>query len=139
MAKKADLMGLGLPVFLANKLANDSVVATAVGATIGAAYVIGGEQYLTYVITTSDANAGVAIPAVGGSGALAGACLGDEYKVVNMGAAVANVYVKTCTSFLVGGVSVSGSVGVSVSVGGAIVCYPISASTWVGLRFGSGA
>lgn len=139
MAKKADLMGLGLPVFLAGKLANDIVVATAIGATIGVAASIGGEQYLTYVITASDANAGVAVPAVGGSGSLAGACIGDEFKVINMSASVINVYVKTCTSFLVGGASVSGSVGVSVSVGGALVCYPISATTWAGLRYGSGA
>jgi hypothetical protein len=132
-------MGLGVPVFQAQRLANDGVVATAVGATIGAGYVIGGDQYLTLVITASDANAGVTIPAVGGDGIRAGALIGDEFKVINQSAGVVNVYVKTCTSFFVGGVSVSGSVGVSVSVGGALVCYPITASTWAGLRFGSGA
>jgi len=139
MAKKSDLMGLGLPVFLAQRLSNEPAVATAVGATINAAYVIGGDQYLTFVITASAANAGVVVPAVGGEGAMNGALIGDEFKIVNMSAAAVNVWVNDCTSFLVGGVSVSGSVGVSVSVGGGIVCYPITSSTWVGLRFGSGA
>jgi hypothetical protein len=139
MAKKSDLMGLGMSVFLAGRLANSAVIATAVGATINASYVVGGDQYLTFVITASAANAGVVLPAVGGSGSMAGALVGDEFKVINDSAAAINLYINDVTSFIIDGVSVSGSFGVSVSVGGAVVAYPITASTWVGLRFGSGA
>jgi hypothetical protein len=128
MAKKSDLMGLGLPVFLAQRMATEPSQVTAVGASRASATTLGGDQFLTVVVGT---NSGVALqlPQIGGNGCL----LGDDF-IVNALAATASVYPGSGCTISVGAASYSTGTGVTVELHTATSFYPITATQWIGIK-----
>jgi hypothetical protein len=131
MAKKSDLMGLGLPVFLARRMADEPSTAYASGATLASATQLGGDQYLVVVTSASGTNASVALPAVGGD---TGCLLGDSFTINNQYTAGILIFAQTGTSLSIAGAITSGSTGISVTAHTAVTFYPITATSWIGVK-----
>lgn len=125
MATKENLMGLGVPHFVAGKLGHTPVLVTAASSSIGAARVVGQEEYDLYINATNGGN-GLVLKS---PASVDGPLLGDEFWVTNiLGASVA-LYIRNALIY-VNGVSVSGSLGLSVGAGQTCIAKPLSASTW---------
>jgi len=129
MAKKADLMGLGMPIFLAQRMATEPSVVTAAGATRASATVLGGDQYLVCV-TGTNGGVGVQLPQVGGSN---GCLLGDGFTINGL-YATASVYPGSGVTISIGAASYSTGTGVPVEINTATTFYPITATQWIGVR-----
>jgi hypothetical protein len=132
MATKENLMGLGLPMHLANRLGRTPILVTVAGATIGDARVVGSEEYDLFVFA-SNGGTGLVLKSPASAGTATqpfpGPLLGDQFMVANLlGAAVA-LYIRNAL-VLYSAVSVSGSGGVSMQPGQCFIFRPISASTW---------
>ena len=131
MATKMNLMGLGLPAPLANRMADASdgaILVTAIGASQASAYQIGGAQALV-IVQGSSTGLGVSLPAVGGDN---GALLGDDFTISNIYGGSVIVYAPGSAVIYQGGVSTSGATGVSVSLAKLGTFYPVTPSVWIG-------
>jgi hypothetical protein len=129
MAKKTDLMGLGMPVFLARRLGMEPLQVTAAGATRASATNLPGDPYLACVIGTNG-GVGLELPAVGGD---TGALLGDPY-IVQALYATASVYPGSGATISVLGASYGTATGVTVEMNTATVFYPVTATQWIGVK-----
>jgi hypothetical protein len=135
MAKKADLMGLGLPMTLARRMANEPALITSGGGSIGSAVQIAGDQFFTIVTASAASGNSVLLPQVGGDAPGAGALLGDDFIVNNQGSASTIVYIAnnangSAVSISQGGVFTAGTTGISVGTHKSGTFYAITASTW---------
>ncbi len=131
MAKKTDLMGLGMPFALADRLATDPSTITGGGGSIGSATAIGGDQYLVSVTASTGSTNGVVLPSIGGAN---GCLLGDDFIINNQTASSVIVYAAGATTTISqGGSNTSGTTGISVSVHKSMTLYPITASSWLGI------
>ncbi len=140
MATKSNLMGLGLPAPLANRMADapdgTAIYATATGSSQGSAYQIPGAQAFT-VVTATGTGQYLSLPSFGGDN---GALVGDNYIILNMmttASVVVCAPLSTAGSasaiIITGSSSTAGSTGTSVSVNRAAVFYAITSSTWFGM------
>lgn len=138
MAKKSDLMGLGMPPGLANRIAQEPAVINSQGASLASATQLGGTQFLVSV-TGSNSGSGVALPAIGGEGIGQGALLGDDFIINNQLGATICVYANTATgastsaTISISGTNITGSTGVSIASQKTATFYPITATSWLGL------
>lgn len=124
MATKENLMGLGMNHILANRMGRTPALVTAQGTTMGDARVIVGTDY-DAVIALGTGGVVLRSPGSAGSGVL----LGDLFYFTNITAASIALYIRGAVAY-VNGVSVSGSLGLSVGVGQSLIARPITASTW---------
>jgi hypothetical protein len=135
MAKKADLMGLGLPMNLARRMSTEPLVITSGGTSVGSAVQIAQDQYFTVITASTASNNSVVLPQVGGDGPASGALLGDDFIINNQAGTscivfVANNAAGSAVSISQGGAITAGTTGISVSVHKSGTFYPITASTW---------
>ena len=128
MARNIDLMGLGMPPFLANSMGVTPFVTTVTGNAAGSAQTVGNGQELVVVTATATGNY-LALLA-GATGAL----LGDAITVCNLSSSAVVVTTPTNTVLYGGGVSATGVTGISVSSGAFMTFWPATASVWVGLK-----
>lgn len=131
MATKQNLMGLGLPAPLANRIgdvADGAVLVTAAGASQASAYQIGGSQFVV-VANASSGGMGVSLPSVGGDN---GALIGDDFVISNVYGGSVIVYAPGSAVIYQNGVSTSGATGVSVSLAKIGTFYPVTPSVWIG-------
>lgn len=133
MAKKADLMGMGMPPFVARRLAKEPNILSATGATLGDSLVIGGDQYLISLTGSVAGQPGIKIPAPGGDSAGQGALLGDEFVVNNQNTVNITVYVSNGATISQNGVNTAGATGVSVSVHKSTLFYWLTATSVLGI------
>ena len=129
MARKIDLMGMGINPLQARRMATDPQPFTSSGATKASAPVLGGDQYFVFV-NASNSGSGLALPPVGGDN---GALLGDDYIIHNFLSATIQVYGPTGSTIFVSGVSASASAGVSIQPAFTATFWPATASTFLGL------
>lgn len=123
MATKENLMGLGMPHFLAGKVGRTPVLATAQGTTMADARLVGAEEY-DAVAASGTGGLVIRSPA-----SADGPCLGDQFWISNITGASVALYIRNALIY-VNGVSVSGSLGLSVGIGQSCIARPITASTW---------
>ena len=123
MATKENLMGMGMPHFLAGLLGRTPVLATAQGTTMADARVAANNEY-DIIAATGTGGIVLRSPA-----SVDGYLLGDEIWFSNITGASVALYIRNAAIY-VNGVSVSGSLGLSVGVGQTCIAKPISASTW---------
>ena len=125
-------MGLGMPPFLAQRMATEPVIASAAGGTRASATAIGGSQYLTsFVLGTG--SGGCVLPSVGGDN---GALLGDDFVINNIIAGGLYVYAPTGCSISINGSYSSGSGGFNLSSHTTATFFPVTSTTWVGVMGG---
>lgn len=129
MAKKSDLMGLGMSPFLARRSATDPQTVNSQGASRASATQIGGDQYFVSVIG-SNSGSGIALPSIGGDN---GALLGDDFIINNQLTATIQVYGPVGSTISVSGNNVSGSAGFSLASHFTATIYPITSSSWLGI------
>jgi len=132
MATKENLIGLGVPAILADRIGTNPSFVTAYGASPASANPIGGSQFITVVMTGTSS---LRVPQIGGND---GALVGDEFWVVNLTAASIKVYalstyLGSAVTFYQKGTSVVGATGMSVEAGGSVILKPVTMSTWVGV------
>jgi hypothetical protein len=130
MPKKVDLMGLGLPPLLAERMATEPTIAVAQGGTRASASIIGRSQYLT-CFNASNSGAGAVLPVLGGD---QGALLGDDFIINNQITGGMTLYAPTGFAISMAGALASGSGGVALSSHTTTTLYPVSASTWIGVQ-----
>lgn len=130
MARKTDLMGMGMGPILARRMATDPQTVNSQGASRASATQIGGDQYFVSV-TGSNSGSGLALPPVGGDN---GALLGDDYIINNQLTATIQVYGPAGSTISVSGANVSGSAGIDVQTHTTMTLYPITSSSWLGIR-----
>ena len=130
MAKRSDLIGLGVPYAVANIQANEPALVTVQGTSIGSAFVIGGQQYLN-VVNATNAGQFVQLPTVGG---FTGCLLGDDFLINNQLAATIVVCAPSAATISVSGNNVSGGAGFSMSAHTTTAFYAITATSWLGLK-----
>lgn len=123
MATKDNLMGMGVPHFQAALLGRTPVLATAQGTTIADARVAANNEY-DIIAATGTGGVVLRSPA-----SVDGYLLGDQVFFTNITGASVSLYIRNAVAY-VNGVSVSGSLGLSVGVGQSCIARPISASTW---------
>jgi hypothetical protein len=131
MATKQDLMGLGVPYPIANLQGVGPDTLVAVGTAVGSAAQIGGQAFVTKVLTGTSA---VKVPLIGGD---TGCLIGDIFALVNLSAAslslfAANNALGSVVTFLPAatGTSAAGSTGLSVGTGRTAVMQAITVSCW---------
>jgi hypothetical protein len=132
MPKKSDLMGLGMPVFLAQRMATEPSQVTAQGATFASAKQVAGDQYL---ISVTGSNTGMALklPYVGGDGIGYGALLGDDF-IINALYGTCSVYAGSGVTISIAGANYASATGVTVEAHTATTFYPITATQWLGVK-----
>ena len=131
MAKTSDLMGLGMPVFLAERLAEEPVAVTAYGTTMGSYYSLGKRRVVAVVEATTSDTAGVKLPRIGAD---TGCLIGDSYTVFNLSTVGITVFASGSATFIASGVSSSGNTGITVSVYTGSTFYPLSATQWAAVK-----
>ena len=138
MARKADLMGLGLPPLLARRMATEPTLVIGGGTSVGSAVQIGQDQYLVCVTASTGSNSAVVMPQIGGDGPNAGALLGDDFIINNQCSGSTIVYIANNASGSVVSISsasalTAGTTGVSVGTHRTMTMYSITSSTWLAL------
>jgi hypothetical protein len=134
MATKSNLMGLGLPAPLANRMGDCLEAGTSItaqGATQASAYQIGGSQYVVNV-TASSSGCCVSLPAIGGDN---GALIGDDFVItLNMSGGSCTVFAPGASTVInQGGAQISASTGVSVSAYKVGTYVAVTPSVWAGM------
>ena len=127
MASAQDLMGLGMPPFLARQLTSGPHTVTAVGATVGSATQIPAAQFLTIVNTGTSS---VKVPQIGGDN---NALLGlPAYHIVNLTAATIAIYAASnaAGSAVTFYTSAASGILLSCAIGKVAQLVPISVSSW---------
>ena len=132
MATINDLIGLGMPMFLARKTGVDSVNATAAGSSLASATALPPTSQIAYVIS-SNSGSGLKLPAIGGDGV----SLTDMVLVFNFLGAGIQVYASNSCTITGNGASASGNTGVTVTTCNAAIFYPVTASSWIYVKGGS--
>lgn len=130
MAKKSDLMGLGESFAIARRMATEPSQANSQGASRASATVIGGDQFFISV-TGSNSGSSMVLPGIGGD---TGALLGDDFIINNQITATIQVFGPTGTTISVSGNNVSGSAGIDIQTHTTMTFYPITATSWLGIR-----
>ena len=132
MATPENLMGLGMPPFLAERVGGGVTFISAEGATAGAAKQIPGKPGV-YVVNAG--TSGVALPLVGGDSINSGALLSDSFVIANIAASLVVFAVNNAkgsvVTFYGNGISTAGTTGVSLVSGWQATFRPISVSTWI--------
>lgn len=133
MPTKQDLMGLSLPYSLAAILGVTPTAPTVAGSTVGSATQIGGRDYLVAPITGTS---GLALPQVGGD---TGILLGSPMAIANLTAAAivifaANNALGSAVTLLMNGTSAAGTTGMSLLSGHVALLWPVTVSTWAGIK-----
>jgi len=131
MPKKSDLMGLGMPVFLAQRMATEPSLVTAAGVTRASATPINGDQYLVVMIG-SNAGGGFQLPSIGGQN---GCLLGDDFTI-NALYATASLYPGPGCTISIGAGSYSTGTAVPIELHTASSFYPVTATQWIGVKGG---
>lgn len=140
MATKENLMGLGVPNFVADQIGMTPVLTSVFGNAVGSAAPMKGTQYLT-VISASNSGSGLKLPAVGasaGSNEFKALLGGPGYMITNLlGAAIqiyaANNDLGSAVTIVARGSAIAGTTGVSLGVNQSGIFYPVTVSTWVGV------
>lgn len=132
MVTKVELMGLGMPYPLANRLGVTPTITSAFGATAASAAQIGGVQYLT-LVTATNTGSGLKMPQVTGD---SGCLPGDTFIVQNNLTASVIIYAVnnaagSAVTFYGNGVSAAGTTGFSIPSGMMAMMWPVNTSTWV--------
>ena len=131
MTQPADLMGLGLPPLLAEKIADAgaTLTVTAAGSAFASATRL---QVAQNMVTCSNANGTLALglPVVGGD---TGASFGDQYVISNTGTTSIQLF---------------GSTGVLINMNGSngsqqpilqsrtLIAWPVSSTQWIAINGG---
>ena len=125
--KKTDLMGLGMPPFLAERMADcdTNIIVAAAGTSVGTATALGRSQYL---VSVQSGTGGVKLPPVGGDN---GCLIGDDFYINNQSGATITVYASGA-NFSLGGASTAGATGVAVSNHQMLTVFVITATGWFG-------
>lgn len=123
MATKENLMGMGVPHFVAGLLGRTPVLATAQGTTMADARVAGKDEYDIVV------NSGTGGVVLRSPASVDGYLLGDIIAFTNYTSAAVALYTRNAT-VIFSAVSVSGSAGFSVQPGQTFMMQPITATTW---------
>jgi len=131
MARKIDLLGMGVGPILARRQATDPQTAIAVGSSSGSAFQLGGDQYFVTFTSTSAGQGSVTLPAIGGDN---GALLGDDFLINNQTGATMEVFGPTGTTISISGAVQSLSTGISLTNHVSLTLYPITSSSWMGIR-----
>ena len=136
MATQSDLMGLGVPVYHAERLGVTPRIATAFGTSAGSANPIGPTGYLTFCLTGTSS---FLLPPVGGAN---GCLLGDTFIIANMSGASVQIYAAntpqgSAVTIFFKAASLAGTTGASLQSGFPAIFKPITVSTWVALVGGS--
>lgn len=135
MARSTDLMGLGLPHLLAQRIGDDPIAVTAAGAAIGSATTLGGAQS-TIFVNASNSGSGIKLPQIGGDN---GCLLGDEFNITNLLSATIAIYASTnnagsAMQIFANSTSATGSTGMSLISGAVGIFRAITVSTWIGIK-----
>ena len=125
MAKKSDLMGLGLGPFLSNVLAKDSFNTVVTGTSNGTSTQIGGTQYLVAVTATNGGNY-LGLPTVN---SLNNCLVGDEFVITNLSTSSVIITQSGTGVIIASGASINATTGVSVASLATALVYVLSAST----------
>ena len=133
MATKANLMAAGMSPYLATMLGNTPVVTSVAGTSLGSAFAIAGDQFVT-VVTASNSGSGLKLPNVGGNN---GCRLGDLFWVINTLGAAIQVYASNSAVFYASGASASGNTGITVATVNGYLFVSLTATTWFGMKAGS--
>lgn len=133
MTQVSDFIGLGVPMFLANRQGVNSVSATAAGSSLGSATALPPNCQIAYVISTNSGS-GLKLPAIGGD---AGIALTDMVLVMNFLGAGIQVYASNSCTITGFGASASGNTGVTVATCNSAIFFPVTATSWMYLRAGS--
>lgn len=139
MATRNNLMAFGMNPLLAQRTGINPVNTSVSGATLASANRIGWDQYFT-LITASATGSGLCLPPVGGepsSGVMRGSLLGDQFRIANMLQAAIVVYASNSATFICAGTSASGDTGISIGTAQMAIFYPVTATTWIGIKSGS--
>jgi hypothetical protein len=128
MAKVTDLMGLGMPVFLAERLSLEPAQVTAVGATRASSTTLGGHPYMAVVVGTNS-GVGTQLPNVGGDQK---PLLGDGVMVHAL-YATASVYPGSGATISAGGALYTTATSVPVEMNTTAIFYPATTTQWIGL------
>lgn len=129
MARKTDLMGMGINPIQARRMATDPQFVTSQGGSRASATQLGGDQYFA-MVNASNAGGGLALPSVGGDN---GALLGDDYIIHNFLAGNITIFGPPGSSLIVSGNTLSGSGGYSLASLFTATFWPVTASTFIGL------
>lgn len=132
MARITDLIGLGLPPFLAARLGVSPIQATAAGSSLASATTVLPHGQIAYVITTNSGS-GLKLPTIGGDGCT----LTDMVIVMNFLGAGIQVYASNSCTITGSGASASGNTGVTVATCNCAVFYPVTATSWMYVKGGS--
>lgn len=139
MVTKANLAHMGVPVWVARVMGQNAVLTSVGGTSVASAIPVAGDQYLTY-IQSSNGGSGLRMPQLGGDwGPATGALEGDEFKVFNGFTSAILIYASnnalgSVVTFLMNGTSAAGTTGMSLLSGHLATMYPVSPSTWVGIK-----
>lgn len=131
MARKLDLMGIGIPAQQALYQATEPSTLAASGSSLAscvAAAPIGGQQYL---VAVTSGTSGVALPSIGGFN---GALLGDDFIVNNQTSATIVVFAPGGVTISSGTSNQTGTTGTSVAAHTATTFYPITTTSWLGVK-----
>jgi len=132
MARKIDLLGMGVGPILARRQATDPQVISSVGSSAASAFQIGGDQYFVSVTAVTAGQGAVILPAVGGDN---GALLGDDYIINNQQGSTLEVFGPAGTTISISGAAIQSlSSGISLTNHVSLTLYPITSSAWMGIR-----
>ena len=129
MAKKADLMGLGVPYAQANIQATEPTTASVFGITFASAFQVGGQQYLISAFSGT-AGSFIQLPAVGG---FTGCLLGDDFIINNQIGSTLVVCAASGVFFSIANASITGTTGFSMSNHRTATFYSLSSTAWLGI------
>ena len=143
MTTKENLMGLGVPHFLADQIGMTPVITSCGGGSVASANRIKGTQYLTVITASVGNSSGLRLPDVGASAGTSNdnfrALLGGPgFNITNaFGAAIqiyaANNDLGSAVTIIARGSAIAGTTGISLGVNQSGVFYPVTVSTWVGI------
>jgi hypothetical protein len=129
MALASDLMGLGMPPFLAKEIAEGGVgplTITGAGTTFATGTKINTDQFY-FQITNSAAGSAISLPTVGGDN---GSLLCDLYVIGNTSTATVLLFSSTSVTILANG---SNSAGQQLTTKQTAILTPVSTTQWIGI------
>lgn len=132
MTEITDILGLGMPVFLARKLGVSAKNTTAAGASLASATPMLQHQQIAFVVATNSGS-GLKLPPIGGDGC----SLSDFCMVFNYLGAGIQVYASNSCTITGSGASASGNTGVTVATCNGAIFWPVTSTSWAYCKFGS--
>lgn len=136
MVSKTELMGLGMPYPQANVVGVFPQVTSVGGQTAPSAPRLGGTRYLN-MITASNSGSGLRLPQV--TGDEIGCYNGDTFRIFNALTATICIYADnnaqgSAVTIMMNATSAAGTTGMSLGTGQMALLYPMTPSTWVGIK-----